>query len=224
MYGKAEEKRVLPHPFNLISFKETSSEVSTKKHWMFHMGIVRQLEELSVHFWGEKIPNKEDARILCADWLKHSSYRFYLVAGELNPEVFNDEIIDTLNNNLDNNPDYTAQLLFWKSGADFESSIKELWSDNQSLVQLFLKDSSRNRMHLYLASQRPRFHFWIADDNVLLEKHDHKPYDDHESYSREDDKKFAKNYIKTFNRMINYSDKVREIKVNDFREFMINQE
>lgn len=108
---------------------------------------------------------------------KKSSKEIWIVAGELDPEFYNNRFVDIISEKLEEFPDFRVNLLFSKdANVNHKEKIKIIYNDNRELCELLNVEAFNGRFSMFLSETRPDNHFGIADNNILIEKI-HKPKD-----------------------------------------------
>ncbi|HPG41861.1 MAG TPA: hypothetical protein PLP19_21590 [bacterium] len=147
--------------------------------------------------------------------LERSRRSIFIVAGELDSSFFCGQIINKIKQKLDDISSYHINIIFKKDDLK-DKTIKQFKKDNPLLVKLLLNPDYSNRVRIYWASKRPRYHFIVADTDTLLEEKDHPANESREVYIRYNDLKLSKEYIQHFNNMLKESDIIHELTSKDF--------
>jgi hypothetical protein len=105
-----------------------------------------------------------------------SQERILVVAGELSPRDFDDKFPNIIKKKLEYNNNLQIELLFSKSDngelITEDQFIERVSQRNPNLTKV-LKEYP-DRIKMYWAKRRPRYHFGIYDNNLFLEDI-HKP-------------------------------------------------
>lgn len=165
------------------------------------MSLFEKLKDLEQNYIGVVIDTNEDSKPNCMRLVENSRRRLTVVAGELDPSFYCGEFGTLLKLKLDILRGYRADILFHKS-PDKRESIGLLKYENKDLVDLFLDPTYADRMALYWASRRPRYHFIVADNSVYLEQADHPPRGDRRVYIKDNDPDLAEVYWAHFHEMV----------------------
>lgn len=97
----------------------------------------------------------------------------YIVAGELDPRFYSGRFVSIIREKLKENEGITINIIYHKKPAEnIEKAKEDLKKQNRGLYKLLMeiKDTQDlERLNLYWAEKRPKYHFAVADRNVFLE-------------------------------------------------------
>jgi len=162
------------------------------------MGIFHNIEETIVFLLGRKVKAEdEDPREYYNEMIESSQNSLHVVAGELQPCFYGGDFAHMLQQKMVS-PTYKASILFHKTQSQ-EEMYERFIHEHPDLASLFREEPER--INLYWASQRPRFHFALADTHVMLEQTDHIPLERRDVYFHEH-AGLARRYQGHFERMI----------------------
>ncbi len=164
------------------------------------MSLFNQIEGLANRFLGEWVPSTIDSHGRFLEMLNSSRSSVLIVAGELDPSFYCGRVAKILEEKLTMISTFTVSILFHKACSRADT-IGMLKSGNRQLVSLFTKPEYRGRVRLFWASERPRFHFIVADTSTLLEQKDHPPAQRRDVYIRPQDNRMSAEYRHHFDVM-----------------------
>ena len=96
------------------------------------------------------------------------------VAGELSKEAYGKFFADIISKKMSGNAHFKVRLLFLKDDESKEKAIEKMWVENKDICTLFKEGRFENQFSIYWAERRPKFHYHIIDNNLVLEEvHEH---------------------------------------------------
>ena len=149
-----------------------------------------------------------------------SSREILIVAGELDPEFYNEKFVSIICGKLKKNPNFKVEIIFSKDDriTNREERIELLYKENRYLCDFFIYGNFEDRFSLYLSNECPPYHFGIVDDNILLEKvHKHKtprPVLLVKNY-----KSLIEKYKRYFIKQIRDNNTITRLTIDDFHKF-----
>lgn len=148
-----------------------------------------------------------------------SSGEILIVAGELDPEFYNEKFVNIISNKLKSNPDFNVKIIFSKDAkiVNRKERIELLYKENRYLCDFFISGGFGERFSLYLSNECPLYHFGIVDNSILIEKV-HKPKDPRPVLVVENYKELVEKYKKYFMKQIRDNDSITPLTFEDFKD------
>ena len=96
------------------------------------------------------------------------------VAGELSNEAYGKIFADIISEKMSGDPKFIVRLLFLKDDESKEKAIEKMWVENKAICTIFKEGQFESQFSMYWAERRPKFHYHIIDNNLVLEEvHEH---------------------------------------------------
>lgn len=179
------------------------------------MGLIHKLEAAIVDALGENIPANTDSKDIFMLMIEGARKEIWIVAGELDPTFYCGKFISAIKQKMDDIPVFKVNIIFHKD-EDRVNVIQKLKEENKSLIDLFLNEKYNKNIALYWANKRPRYHFVVANNSVLLEQKDHPPNEYRDVYINKNNPTLAQKYKEYFYSMTRKTEIVKKLKKSEF--------
>jgi len=150
-----------------------------------------------------------------------SSKEIWIVAGELDPDFYNGKFADIISEKLNKIPDFKVRILFSKDeNIDFEKRYDIIYKENKQLCDLLNDGAFGGRFAMYLSEIRPKNHFGIVDDSILIEKI-HTPKADRDVIFVDNYTALVEKYKKYFIKQVKEPDngnRIKQLRSEDFKK------
>jgi hypothetical protein len=135
--------------------------------------LFKRISESLERRFGIAYSEYEETKESYLSMLNAARNRIYIVAGELDPRFYCGKFVDIIKKKLKENEGIIIDIIYHKKPEDnFEKVKEDLKKDNRSLYNLLMeiKDTPNSeRLNIYWAEKRPKYHFSLADRDVFLE-------------------------------------------------------
>ena len=119
---------------------------------------------------------RELERKLSLEMQDNARNEIFVIAGELDDKYYNKKFAGLVQSKLNTYPNFSVKILFSKDvSLDKESRLRLTYEKNTEVCKLLKDGAFGGRLSMYLSEERPKYHFGIADNLILIERlHNHK--------------------------------------------------